>query len=395
MKTSNPNIFNYATSELSQDAYICWVLEGLNHPGCEIYPFSRKFLALLMQETTRQLHQMHSFSPDDVVCVDIKRQKDHIDILATLHIRNGWGEFRQTMIIEDKTFTGPHGDQLFRYKSKYAEEQPICIYYKTGFLFNDAEYAKLHGYATVHKRQMIELMRKHAAKINSDIYSGYLGHLRGLKDAEDVIADAFSEFLHRGTGRIDQALETAEGQFMLMGMLMSADSIIRHRRNDGHPPQVYDKISRGFNRDGSPWTQYTVLFHPESEAVRSGAVTEEDVFEDEIFFRIDKKSKGYYVSLRQYNKQGVPDRKLDDRLPRLRNCFVEACKAIEDDRRSRFSQADQAQAIIPSFEAPGNRGKYESEIALYYIKDSQGLRQMCELLGVITDQFVKNIRNEF
>jgi hypothetical protein len=392
--SENPNIFKYATSELTQDAFLCWVLEGLNYPKCEINQFSKGFLKLLMKEANRQSHMVHNFSSDEVISVDVEKQKDHIDILITLHIKNGYGEFTRILIIEDKTFTGPHDDQLFRYKSKYAEDQPICIYYKMGFLFNDDEHARIYGYATINKLNMISLMQLHAAKVRSDIYLGYYHHILQLQDEEDELAKIITEFISKGIGQIAEALKRSEGQFMLMKMLIKADSIVKHIRNDGHPPLLYDKISRGFNRDGSPWTQYMILFHSESEAAKSGLINSEDIFYDEIFFRIDKKSKGYYISLRQYSKNELNNWKLEDRLPRLRKCFEDACKTVENDRKKRIS-LNSMTFINPKFEVPGNRGAYEREIALHYIKDGYELELMCELLGVINDQFIINIRKEF
>ncbi len=38
------NIFRYAISELSQDTFICWAVDGLNYPKSRINRFSKAFL---------------------------------------------------------------------------------------------------------------------------------------------------------------------------------------------------------------------------------------------------------------------------------------------------------------------------------------------------------------
>lgn len=390
--SSNPNIFMFATSELTQDAFLCWVLDGLNYPDCEIYPFARGFLDMLLQQTTDQVHMMHDFSSSDVYGVEIARQANHIDILATLKIRNGYGERTQKLIIEDKTFTSPHSNQLVRYREQHEHDKPICIYYKTGFLFNEHEYARHYGYASIHKHNMIHLMRKYANRIKSDIFMGYYGYLLQLQDEEEKIVSSIHRFINEGTGEIDKALERSEGQFMLMQLLMKSDSVITDAGKADSPSYIFDKITRGQNRDGSPWTQYTLLFFQGSEAVTSGAV--DDVFEDEIFYRIDRKNKGYYISLRQYNKTGFNNEKLEHRLPKLRQCFDKACQTVQNNRRKVAAMSGEPSGF-PRFESPGNRGRFESEIALYYISDGRELGNLCELMSEINEQFLLLVRNEF
>ncbi|MEH7076951.1 hypothetical protein V7089_23840, partial [Neobacillus drentensis] len=103
-----PNIFEYASSELSQDAFICWTLAGLNYPNSEINKFSKAFLDLILDSSLNQLHKAYQFNSQDVVHIDIKRQKDNIDILATLEIDNGYGKRYETLLIEDKVFSTQH-----------------------------------------------------------------------------------------------------------------------------------------------------------------------------------------------------------------------------------------------------------------------------------------------
>ncbi|MMZ64994.1 hypothetical protein D1872_273640 [compost metagenome] len=118
------------------------------------------------------------------------------------------------------------------------------------------------------------------------------------------------------------------------------------------------------------------------------------MFEDEIFYRIDKKNKGYYISLRQYNKTGFNNEKLEHRLPKLRQCFDKACQTVQNNRRKVAVMSGEPSGF-PRFESPGNRGRFESEIALYYISDGRELGNLCELMSEINEQFLLLVRNEF
>ena len=91
--TENPNIFDYATSELSQDAFICYML---NFP-----PAAKLFLKKCKIENENILN--------------IERQHMHIDILVETD--------NHYLIIEDKTGTGEHDDQIVRYVNILTEQQ--------------------------------------------------------------------------------------------------------------------------------------------------------------------------------------------------------------------------------------------------------------------------------
>ncbi|MNW50285.1 hypothetical protein D3C74_277330 [compost metagenome] len=237
---------------------------------------------------------------------------------------------------------------------------------------------------------MISLMQQYAGKLKSDIFSGYYEYLLELQKEEDKLDSMVCRFIRDGAGEIREPLKRSEGQFILMQMLMGSDSVVTDAGKISPPSYIFDKITRGQNRDGSPWAQYTLLFLPESEAVAYGAV--DDVFEDEIFYRIDKKNKGYYISLRQYNKNGFNDEKLQNRLPKLRQCYIAACQTVQNDRRKTMSGGVSE---FPVFEVPGNRGRFESEIALYYIRDGRELGLLCELMSEINKQFLIAVHKEF
>ena len=101
-----PNIFNYATKELSQDAVICWLIDWAGRKDAEgedkdLHECGRRFVKALLDE------HGDSLAPDNEEEIKIRRQDHGIDVLARI---NG-----QVLLIEDKTSTSDHSKQLKRY----------------------------------------------------------------------------------------------------------------------------------------------------------------------------------------------------------------------------------------------------------------------------------------
>lgn len=120
---NQPNIFDYATSELSQDAFLCYMLafgkEQYKKNFPKEYALAHKFLT-------------KCGIPENEEILSVERQVEHIDVLidTTSHI----------LIIEDKTYTNEHDDQIIRYvknirsndKKSSADKKIKVCYFKTG-----------------------------------------------------------------------------------------------------------------------------------------------------------------------------------------------------------------------------------------------------------------------
>lgn len=123
-----PNIFAHATSELSQDAFLCWLISwaDLEHKGAdpELHEVARDFVRKLLQKANVE-------APADAGSVKLKRQFKGIDVLALVGADHA-------IVIEDKTNTRNHSDQLRRYREVMEQEYPNCkdktafVYLKTG-----------------------------------------------------------------------------------------------------------------------------------------------------------------------------------------------------------------------------------------------------------------------
>lgn len=135
-----PNIFNYATKELSQDAVICWLLDWARKQEQDVQDAEDEALRDCGRRFVKALLAEHEASLDGAIKeIEIRRQDNSIDVLARINYHN---ERQQILLIEDKTDTGEHGDQLKLYyeavvggKTGLGEvdkEDLYPIFFKTG-----------------------------------------------------------------------------------------------------------------------------------------------------------------------------------------------------------------------------------------------------------------------
>ena len=172
--TMRPNLFSYATSELSQDAMLCWLLAWAN------------------PETEAQSPALHQVGVDllGLICphsqyhkIQVKRQDGKIDILCVID-----DEF--AILIEDKTGTIQHSNQLARYKAHVSEklgfppEKIIPVYVQTG---DQSDYQEIadHGYQVLSRSTLLGLLESpngQVAQRQSDILTDFTAYLRHIED---------------------------------------------------------------------------------------------------------------------------------------------------------------------------------------------------------------------
>jgi len=168
-----PNIFSFATSELSQDAMFAYLIKWADPSNMtidrEMCLLGQDFLRLL---TTKDLNLQK---------IDVGRQWKNIDI---------WAEINDDtiLIIEDKTNTSIHDNQLNRYRDIIREEydgkrdvQYFC-YVKTG---NEPaiilKTIKEQGYITICRNQILEVLNKY--KGNNPLVINYRYYLQEIEDS--------------------------------------------------------------------------------------------------------------------------------------------------------------------------------------------------------------------
>jgi hypothetical protein len=175
-----PNLFDYATSELSQDAFLCWLLAWA-HPDNQsvnnlLHRTGTAFLKALYLKAERQ-------APEVIKSIEITKQDGSIDVLCIVNAETA-------IIIEDKTGTSQHTGQLERYKNHilskgYSADKIIPIYMKTGDQSDFSEVIK-SGYFIFKRNDLLQVLEPVLAEPNNnagDIFADYTAYLRRIEDA--------------------------------------------------------------------------------------------------------------------------------------------------------------------------------------------------------------------
>lgn len=175
-----PSLFEYATSELSQDAFLAWLFRWAaeeNKSVCSVLHHCaeyclRKFFG--------------SIELGRIEKVDVWKQWDCIDL---------WIAVNETyhLIIEDKVHTMEHDNQLRKYKesarqwnqdnggtSKDFENNYAFVYFKTGkVLESEKSVADREGWTVIDGNFFYESLALYE-NIDNDIFQDYKFHLKTL-----------------------------------------------------------------------------------------------------------------------------------------------------------------------------------------------------------------------
>lgn len=159
------NLFTYATSELSQDAFICYLMSFALEDAKDD-PILRQCAKAVLTEMVPEISGSHT------VLTNVERQVNHIDVLLTA-VSN---EKKYKIIVEDKTYTSEHSNQLLRYledlRNIYPDFTPCGVYYKTGFQ-SDLSTVRKAGYQIITRSRMLELLAPCAAQTGNQIILDY------------------------------------------------------------------------------------------------------------------------------------------------------------------------------------------------------------------------------
>ena len=107
------NIFSFATGELSQDAFICWCLNWINEPDNLTTHRYRQLGLDLLAKLIDNLSEKNQLTNVDINSIDkiiLVQQVLNIDVLAIIP------QYNLAIIIEDKTSTSEHGNQISFYR---------------------------------------------------------------------------------------------------------------------------------------------------------------------------------------------------------------------------------------------------------------------------------------
>ena len=169
-----PNIFRFATKELSQDGFFTWLLHWADG-NCaqhdpELCETAKDFVRLLLGQTPEF----------EIFKIEAGRQWNNIDI---------WAEINDEyfLAIEDKTNTGEHSEQLERYKRIATEHYKdkyfklVFVYLKTG---NESgatlKKIKEKGYSVVDRKVVLAVLSKR--QINNAIFNDFKEYLTAIEN---------------------------------------------------------------------------------------------------------------------------------------------------------------------------------------------------------------------
>ena len=172
-KQDAPNIFSFATSELSQDAMFAYLIKWADPKNISI----DKEMCLLGQSFLRLLARNSDLT---INSIEVGRQWQNIDV---------WVEINDDtiLIIEDKTNTSIHDNQLERYRESIQKEYQgkrhvqYFVYVKTG---NEPavtlDKIRKKGYITINRPQILSVINNY--KGNNPLVQNYREHLQNLED---------------------------------------------------------------------------------------------------------------------------------------------------------------------------------------------------------------------
>lgn len=168
-----PNIFSFATSELSQDAMFSWIIQWSDpkykNKDHSLHEVACAFVRLLIGQSDFLIEK-----------IQVGRQWQNIDI---------WAEINENsiLIIEDKTNTSIHDDQLERYKSVVEEEyngkliQQFFVYVKTGNEpLSTLKEIERKGYRTISRIDIIKCLENYNG--NNYLLTNYVNHLKEIEN---------------------------------------------------------------------------------------------------------------------------------------------------------------------------------------------------------------------
>ena len=252
------NIFNFATSELSQDAFICWCLNWLNYKDRELRDLAVDLLKAFGEESISDNQE-----------IIIKRQFKKVDILVVLK------ELNRVYIIEDKVDSFESKEQTKKYteeiEKEYKNSEIKTVYFKTGFHFSPDKNVKVNKIIT--GKIFKEILEKYRNKNEIlDSYYEYLAEKLRIQENEKDYLECKAE------SHWDWNIAKSNiAQYCFLKEIFSKERV-RSFKNKGNGPVV---------------SQYNLLEKDEIPIDKTG-----ECFN--MFWRVDTLKEGTYLRLNYY-----------------------------------------------------------------------------------------------
>lgn len=366
-KITKNNLFSFATSELSQDAFICWCLNWFNDASKPaLQEMAKKIISRLTNlEEIVSVEVFRQFSRN----VTVKRKKFPVKIDVLVIVNGDIG-----IIIEDKTYTNEHDNQIERYKQGLQEiykEKPlskiITVYWKTGF-YNDWDKVTVAD-----------------VKITGEDVKSFLAD---YVNESEILKDYF-DYLETNL----QWNEEHKKYWLPIGVPWWELNVVKWHiaqytfLREIFPEERWDKSTGKYEGEyeiwfgssfGRPWAQTTVKW---------SELKKEEWYK--LFWRIDSDKNGPYLSFRIYEwyyseEKAERHKKLYQQLSSL---MAEIVKGMPDDDKLGLSKAIKS-----------NNGGYNEAAFFHYHLDFSDWDKNKDLfiqtIREINDKFIGRFTKE-
>lgn len=360
MINNKPNIFEYATKELSQDAVFMYLFDCFNSDCNEERIIGKEFLNLIYQTQNKEIEK-------NINKLIIKKQYHNIDVLVLAEYEDG---IVDAIIIEDKTYSSEHDNQLKRY---YED-----------IVFNGIENKTINNVYGVYFRLGQPSIYEVKALIINDVfeykifnYELFLEFLRQYKNTNylmRLICEFYEERL-KDINIIDKADFSNPSGLDFDSVLSDGYSqdkyvswLIKKVIGEYYPENQYSVMNFG-----QPCTQYRFVFTEEDEKNEEwDCVTKGNISKYCYFFRIDNNSKGWYIAINQYDDNG--DKNWTEK------------SQVRDKIREQIREIIHMNGINDNTD---NRGKKESKICLFNVSSFEEVNQIIPVLHKIYTKVIE------
>ncbi len=315
------NIFDYATSELSQDAFISLIIGWFDSEDQKLHKLSESFIQELYKKY--QIDMMENYDKTSLIIKSVKLRQQHHKIDVYFEVETD----KKTIpfIIEDKTWTEPHSKQLIRYveaiSKKYPTDDIVKVFFKTGHITEkDKKETSKAKYIILDTRWIYDFLKTY--KINNAIFNNYL----------DFLKRNFYNKLYENNTKKD--LKNWEYKDVKEGYVQYAvlEKIKYLTLIDNEPSAQYIK----FTRNGKRWdTWWSCFLVPDFS----------------IFVKVKQLKEGHCIRLMEYSKKGFnPDSKkisLNKNIEIVKNILASTGNSnIRENKKPRHKARESEIAIL-------------------------------------------------
>lgn len=366
---SRPNIFNYATKELSQDAMICWFLECLNSEDEEYRQLGLNFVRFIFNDNEIKEAKLFNNSFP-------KTQYEKIDVYAEIVI-NGTV---YPVIFEDKTNTYLHDEQMYKYCKKikkaintkaykkqvndinYNSGKIIYIYFKSGYA------SKWEKYDIANKQNKV---KEGESKSNKEAIDNVV--------FKEIYLENIVEFLNKQTSSDilftdyrDHLRKLHEKRNKILNNYMTTPTECSHALDEDNQTVSFLLLEKIF---GKCWIEYTAnnklaIVYPFYTL---------DKNQNKIFYNLGLTGRNgkYYFRFEQWQKEDKLQTKRDEAKK-----IQKFCKKITED--------------YSSFEFPPLRETLNNsyKIFKFHINKNYSIEETCKIIKKVVDEIATNFETK-